>query len=212
MPTLRTMLDRSFKLALDNLTTLFLVVAVVVVPLHLAHSFWFKEVIEVAELHDEIAGFPPDRTVRDVGTGELRDYRASLGVLAVLELALCLVLVRPIRRVIEDVRAGRVPTATRAWRTGFSNGGGYLRGLARKPGPILAAVLVAAVIGVLTERVGLLVAQPLGDRRAWLGLALAQGAARSLAAPFVLVTWALITSELRSPRVKERVSDVPKLY
>jgi hypothetical protein len=207
MPTLRDMLDRSFRLTFANLSTLFLVVAVVAVPLHLAHSFVFKEVIEVAELHDEIEAFPADRTVRDVGPLDLRDYRLSLGVLSVLELGLLLVLVRPTRRVITDHLEGRVPTATGAWARGLASGGGYIRALLRRPGPLLAASVVAALIGLLAERAGLLAFQPLGDRSAWIGVALAGAVARSLAAPFLLVTWALSASE-----TKEGVSGAPKLY
>ncbi|MFP5297595.1 MAG: hypothetical protein ACLGHL_01230 [Actinomycetota bacterium] len=206
------MLDRAFRTTFENLSTLFLVIAVVAVPLHLAHSYWFKEVIEVADLHDEIESFPPDRTVRDVGASDLRAYQTSLAVLAAAEVALLMLLVRPTRRVLTDAEAGRVPTATRAWRTGFSGGGGYVSALARRPGPVLAAAVIAAVIGFLAEQVGLLAAQPLGDQRAWVGLAMAQSLARSLAAPFVLVVWAMVTAEIRPSRVKEGVSDVPKLY
>lgn len=207
MPTLRDMLDRSFRLTFANLSTLFLVVAVLAVPLHLAHSFAFRNVIEVAELHDEIEGFPSDRTVRDVGPLDLRDYRLSLGVLTVLELGLLLVLVRPTRRVISDHQAGKVPTATSAWTLGRARRGAYIRALARKPGPLIASLLVAALIGLLAEKAGLLLFQPLGDANAWIGVALAGAIARSLAAPFLLVTWALST-----PEAKEGVPGAPKLY
>lgn len=201
------MLDRSFRLTFANLSTLFLVVAILAVPLHLAHSFAFRNVIEVSELHDEIEAFPSDRTVRDVGPLDLRDYRLSLGVLTVLELGLLLVLVRPTRRVLSDYQAGKVPTATSAWTLGFAQRGSYLRALTRKPGPLMASLLVAAAIGFLAERAGSLLFQPLGDATAWVGVALAGAAARSLAAPFLLVTWALSASE-----TKEGVSGAPKLY
>lgn len=205
------MLERAFRLTIANLSTLFLVVMVVVLPLHLAHSYWFKEVIEVAELHGQIASFPADRTVRDVGAGDLRDYLASLTVLALVELGLCLLLVRATRRVIEDDEAGRVPTATRAWLTGLALGGPYLRSLTRDLGPLLVAGLVAAAVGILAERIGLLVIQPLGDQRAWVGIAVVQATSRALAAPFFLVPWACSTARGARP-AKDKDGDVPKLY
>lgn len=207
MPRLLGMLDRSLRLTFANFSTFFLVVAVVVVPLHLAHSYAFKRVIEVAELHDRIETFPADRTVRDVGAEDLRDYKASLAILAVLELALLLIVVRPVRKVLADHHEGRVPTATSAWAGGWRSGGGYARALSRDPGPLLMALIFALAVGWLAEMVGLLIVQPLGDERAWVGVALAGAIARALAAPFFLVAWALSAA-----RVKEGVQVEPKLY
>ncbi len=187
--------------------TFFLIVAFIALPLHLAHSYVFRNVIEVSELHEEIERFPSDRTVREVGPDRLGDYRASLALVGVLELALLPLLVRATRKAMVDRSEGRVPTVLRAWSGVSTAGGGYFRALARKPGPLITALVVALILGFLGEKVGLLAAQPLGDRSAWLGVGLAQAAARALAAPFFLVTWAFAASE-----VKEEGSSTPKLY
>jgi hypothetical protein len=194
------MLDRALRLYFAEFWTYVLIVAVVAVPLHLAHSYAFATVIEVHELHEQIAELPADRTVREIGSAELDDYRASLVVLALVEVALMLLVVRPVRFALEDQVSGRLPTALRSWTLGVAGPGGYLRGLVRAPGPVAGALLVAAAVGFLAERVGLLLGEPLGDTRAWIGLGVAQGTARSLAAPIFLVAWALAAHEGRAQR------------
>jgi hypothetical protein len=188
------MLDRALRETFGNFSTFFLICLTVTLPLSLGHSYAFRNVIEVHELHDQIEDFPADRAVRDVGPDTLSDYRTTVAVLALVELALLLLLVRPTRRVLDVAAAGRVPTAIGAWRGGFGSPGGYLRAFVRSPVPVLAALILAALLGLLAERVGLLLAQPLGDQRAWLGLGLAQAVARAGAAPFFLVPWAMATA------------------
>lgn len=205
------MLDRAFRLTFAEFSTFFLVVLIAVAPLQIAHSYWFREVIEVADLHDEIESFPADRTVRDVGAEELRDYRASLALLTIIELGLALLGVRAVRVAAQDSLGGKVPTAVSAWRRGFSRKGSYLRAAARKPGPLVAAAAIALVVGILSEGFGLLVIQPLGDANAWTGIAAVRSVSRALAAPFLLVTWACLAIE-SGRNAKEKTGDVPKLY
>lgn len=175
-------------------STFFLIVAVVAFPLHLAHGYAFRNVIEVSELHDQIASFPEDRTVRDVGPSRLTTYRTTYLLLNALELVLLALMVRAVRRALDDHLAGRVPTVSSSWR-GIARGpGGYLRSLGNL-GPLGGALVIAVILGVLAERVGLLIAQPLGDANAWLGLGTAQAVARSVGAPFLLVTWALLARD-----------------
>lgn len=190
MPRLPGMLDQALRRTFRDLSTFMLIVAFVAVPLHLVHSYAFRNVIEVRELHAQIETFPADRTVRDVGPDRLTDYRASLKLLGLLEAGLLVILVRPTRRALLDADAGGVPTASGAWAGSLHTGGGYLRALGHAPGPLLVAAVLALLIGFLAERVGLLAAEPLGDAKAWLGVGLAQAFARCLAAPFFLVTWA----------------------
>lgn len=207
MATLPSMLDRAFRSVFANFTTMFLVVAVIALPVHLAFTFAFKEVIEVSELHDEIAAFPPDRTVREVGPASLTTYRAGLVLLTVFDVAALALLVRPTRRVLRDAAAGRVPTATGAWLRIGAERGGYLRAWSRAGGSLIAAFAVAALLVYLSGRVALLAAQPLGDARAWVGNGLARALALSLGAPFFLATWAIASFE-----AKAEVSEMPKLY
>jgi hypothetical protein len=135
--------------------------------------------------------------VRSVGTAELRDARLGLWVVTGLEILLLPVLARASRRVLVDDSAGRHVTVKGAWR-GLRGTGGSLAGAWRDHAfTLLAALATALVLGFLAERVGILLAEPLGDGRAWAGVGLAQAAARALAAPFLLVPWAVAAGPLR---------------
>ena len=111
------MLERAFSAAFRNLSTLFLMVALFTVPLHVGYSYLFRDVIEVRKIHSSIEGFPSYRQVKNVGPDELRTARLTYLGLSVLELALLLpLLARATARVLEVDAAGGVPTIPRALR------------------------------------------------------------------------------------------------
>ena len=184
------MVDRTLRAALRNFTTLFLVAAAFTVPLHVAHAFVYRDVLEVADLHDAIEGFPAARQVRSVGRVQLDDARRAFWAVNALELLLVPLLAGAARRVLERERAGRLPGVLDA----------LVRAPARLRGPrgtriswaaVAAGVAVGAATGVLVERILLVVAEPLPDVAAFAGFGLAWGVARAAAAPFVLAPLAL---------------------
>jgi hypothetical protein len=191
------MLDHAFRLTLKNFTTYFLIVACVTVPLHIGYAFVFQKVIAVSEIHDEIKEFPSERQVRSVGTAELRDARLAMSIVTGLEILLLPVLARASRRVLLDDAEGELVTVKGAWAGLGGTGGSLTAAWSRHALALLVALATALALGFLAERVGILLAEPLSDQRAWAGVGLAQAAARALAAPFFLVPWAVAAGPLR---------------
>jgi hypothetical protein len=58
------------------------------------------------------------------------------------------------------------------------------------------SIATALVLGIIAERVGTLLAEPLSDQRAWAGVGLAQASARALSIPFFIVAWAVAAGPL----------------
>lgn len=197
------MVDQAFRAALRNFSTLFLLVAVVTVPLHLAYSVMFANVIETRELHDVIETFPEARQVRGVGKAQLDRARIAFGVVTILELISIPFLARGTRRVLEIDRAGGLPTV----REGLEamRGGGAWHGGAHRAGPVIVAVIAALVLGLLIERIGLLLLEFVSDPRSFPFFGLMQAISRAAAAPFVLVTL-ILTSGARGRE------ELPGLY
>ena len=191
----RPMLERAFSAAFRNFSTLFLMVALFTVPLHVGYSFAFRDVIEVAELHSSIEEFPSYRQVRGVGPDQIRTARLAYLGLTVLELALLLpLLAHATGRVLEvDARAG-VPTIPDALRSAFRRGLGVIPAFLRGLPAAAVAALVALVIGWLVERTALLVVEAIPDEIAWTLVGLIQGTARALAAPFLLTALTLVAT------------------
>jgi hypothetical protein len=184
------MLDRAFRLVLRDLSTYFLIVATVAVPLHVVHGFVFQRVVAVSELHEEIEHFPEDVKVRKVGPSELSLFRATGWGVAALEVLFIPLLVGAARRVLSARAEQRLPTVPDAWSHALSGTRGALASL-RRPGLWGPALLVALVLGLLAEQAGLLAIEPLSDGTTWAGDAVVRAAARSLAAPFLIIPLAL---------------------
>lgn len=194
----RPMLERAFSAAFRNFSTLFLMVALFTVPLHVGYSYVFRDVIEVAELHSSIEEFPDYRQVKGVGPDELRDARLAYLGLSALELALLLpLLARATGRVLEVDARGGVPTIPDAVRSVVRRGRGSARTLLGALPTVAAAALLALVIGWLFERAGLHLAEAVPDQAAWTLVGLIQGTARALAAPFLLVTIAPVPTSAK---------------
>ena len=192
------MLDRAFRLTLQDLSTYILIAAVVTVPLHVVHDFAFQRVVAVGELHEDIEDFTGDVKVRGVGPSELSAFRLAGWGVAAIEVLFVPLLVGAARRVRAVRDAGRLPTVTDAWSHARMGARGAFNGL-RSPRIWVPAALTALLLGLLAERAGLLLIEPLGDGVAWTGDALA----RALAAPFLVIPLALMA------RVKEPWSQMP---
>lgn len=197
------MLDRSLRLAVRNYSTLFLFVVVLLIPLHLAYTYAFRDVFTVSELHPQIANLTGERRVHGVGPDDLRAAQLTLLGLSLAELALAPLFARGARAALATDAAGGVPTATRAWRgvlTGPSGreervlSEGFAAGGSRVVG-VLGALLAAAAVGLLVERVGILAIQPLRGEQLWAAAGVVQAVARAAGAPFLLAGLALAAGE-----------------
>jgi hypothetical protein len=184
----RPMLDQSFRLVFRNFSTLFLAVAVVTISLHLLYSFIFKDVIALRELHPYIAELRPGRFVREVGAKDLATARTAFVLMTVLQIALVLPLMAVMSRILQVDAEGGIPSVVdgylrlnQGWR------GLRVRALRTQLPSLMGALAVALVVGILVERTGLLLTEPIGATFAWAAVGVAQGAARAVAAPFLLV-------------------------
>lgn len=198
------LLDRVFRLTFRNLSTLFLLVATVSVPLHLGYGIVFWDVVEVRELHDEIEDFPSHVAVNGVGQDDLRVARATLAGVFAAELGLILLLTRAVSRIIDVDEAGGVPTVLDGWS--------HIRSPTGRPtGPGISIFLIAfafsVAAGILAYRLLASITDLLSGGVFVLASQLDLAAAIALGAPFALVGWVV---GARSAKAKE--PRVPTLY
>jgi hypothetical protein len=193
-------LDRTLRLALRNYVTLFLFVAAFTVAIHVVYSFLFRDVVGLAELHDAIRAFPPQRQVRGVGHADLDAWEIGNLIVTLIEIALVPFLAKGAARVIEQDERGEVPTVEAALGATMKRGYRWFPSL-REAGPLLVTVAVALVTWWLVRRTGLLLVDPVGGDSAWAAVGLVEGAARAAGAPFVLVSVVLRKSAPKAEKV-----------
>lgn len=182
------LLDRALSTLFRHFSTCFLLVASLTLPLHVAISYSHRDVIAVAEIHDDIADFPDDRRVAGVGRAELSAYRSSGPIVLFVELAALPVLVAGAARIVERDLAGRPSLIADAWRHGAA---GWRRLRPQRGGLALSGAAVAVAVVLVSRAVGLLLVEPLPDAVAWAGRALTEGGSRALGAPFFLIPAAI---------------------
>lgn len=195
-------------MAIRNFSTLFLVVLIVIGPLHLLYGLLFQDVLALRELHPAIAEFPETRLVRGVGRADIAQAEVWFWVLALVELAAAPLLIRPVRRVLATDLRGGVPTAVDAYRNMRAAELPALETSGPPVAPLVTVALLAAAVGVLIRLTLGRVVDLLPDAGASLGLAVADATARSAAAAFLLTAAALaLGSRRRVPADK-----TPDLY
>lgn len=192
------MLDRALSTLFRHFATYFLLVAVLVMPLHVGFSYWHRDVIALSDIHGDIATLPGDRGVRGVGPDDLEAFRVGGVLLIIVELAALPVLVAAGRHIIVRDEEGRPPEIIDAWRHGFSE---WTRLRLRAPGVLLSGAVLAAGVVLLARTAGHLVAEPLPGPVAWVGAAVAEGGARALGAPFFVAAAALATFSSKGGRM-----------
>jgi hypothetical protein len=189
------MLGRTIDMTLRNLSTLALVCAIVLAPLHLVYGFVNRDAIAVREMSPAIEAFPEGRQVRGVGRAELARERVSRWLLLLAVLSTVPVLLGPTRRVLAADEDGATPTALGALR------GRRLDRRARPEPPlVLLGALMALVVIVLVEATAAIVVPMLEDSSEWVGVAAGQTLARSLGLPFLTVALTIGNSSSRRAR------------
>jgi hypothetical protein len=198
------MIERAFARTFRNFSTIFILVAVVVLPIHLIYSYTFRNVIATSDFHEAIEQMPNYQQVRSVGPPQLDHARLVFWILTAAELALVPLAVRATRRVFIVDDRGEVPTAPDAWGRALQK----QEGRRFRPGwlvPAAVGVAAAVVAGVLMALIGSSLSGFLSEDWRWTGVGLTQALARAVAAPLALGPLALI-------RAKEGVPSAPKLY
>lgn len=198
------MLDKAFRAALRNFATLFLLVCVVALPLHLVYSVVFANVIETREIHDVIETFPEARQVRGVGTSRLTQARIGLLLVTLVELGSLPFLARGTKRILETEREGEMTTVTEALESIRTES--TPRVDLDRAGPVVVAAVASLLIGFLVSRTGLALLEFVSDARSFPFYALVQAVARAAGAPFLLA--AIVCAD----RTKGRRVNAPTLY
>lgn len=198
------MIERALARTFRNFSTILVIVAVVVIPIHLVYAFTFRNVIATSDFHAAIEAMPDYRQVRSVGPPQLDHARLVFWIITAAELALVPLAVRATRRAFIVDDAGGVPTATDAWSRALQR----QEGRKFRPGwvvPALVGVGAAAATGLLLAGIGSSLTGFLSEDWRWTGVGLTQALARAGAAPLALGPLALI-------RAKEGPPSAPKLY
>jgi hypothetical protein len=179
------LLDRALRATVRNFSTLFLLVAILTVPLHVAHAYVFRQVIAVSDLHPAIEGFPRARKVKGVGRAELTEARTSYVVLNLLEVALLPLVARAAAHVMAADRRDEVPTVTRAVAP-RRHGAGAPSWRLLSPAALAAALVIAVAVAWLARAAGLILVEPLPSTSAFAGVGLVEGLSRAVGAPFLV--------------------------
>lgn len=187
--------DAALRSTFRNFSTLFFLVAVITVPLHIAHSYLVRDVIALDDLHPEIEELPEARQVRGVGVDDLRRARVSYVVLSILELALAPLLVRAARSVVTGEHV--VTTVLSAYR-GLPDARRAVPGRQRLMVWVLVAAAFAAIVAVLFRAGGLVLIEPLGDEHAFPWVGLVEGTARAVGGAFLVGPLAYLTAGRRT--------------
>lgn len=195
------MIERAFARTFRNYSTIFMVVATVVLPIHLIYAFTFRNVIATSDFHDAIEAMPNHRQVRSVGPPQLGDARLVFWVIVAAEVALVPLAVRATRRVFIADDGGEVPTATDAWSGALDRRGAGKFGPGWVvPGLVGAGAAVAA--GLLIAGIGSSVTGFLSEDWRWTGAGLTQALARAGAAPLALGPLAFIRAKEGPPSAR----------
>jgi hypothetical protein len=185
-------LDRVLAITWRNFATLFLIVALVTVPLHVGRAFIYRKVIAARELEPEIEAFPEGREVRGIGPGDLEANSRSLLIVTIIELALLPLAVGAVRRALWIDRWEGPPGVLDAWAHSPSALVQRGEGPGPSPGTIAGGAGLGLAVGFLTERIGLILVEPVPLYLTFAPLGLVQGLARALGAIFFLVPLALL--------------------
>ncbi|HEX2234755.1 MAG TPA: hypothetical protein VHK89_00625 [Actinomycetota bacterium] len=189
------LLDGALRATFRNLSTLFLLVAVVAVPLHLAHAYVFRSVIEMRELRPDIETFGPHKLIRGVGRRDFDAARRSAWGLTALELALVPLLARAARRALEVDEGGGIPTALGSLRE-MRRAPGVLGALRRSSREGVAIAVLALVVWWLARTVGLILSEAVPDPVSFAPVGLVEGAARALGGALLVGGWAGLAHRL----------------
>ena len=183
------MLSNVLRLVFRNFSTLFLVVAVLLVPVHLAYTFVYKNVAQVEELHPYIENLPRGRQVQGVGRAVLADARRKLTWVTAAEVLLLPLLAGATRRVVAVDRLGGLPGVWDAYRHLLSRQGvpAHAGSWGTRLITVACGIAFALVIGWLVQTIGFLGAEVGPDGARWLIAGLTRAIAFAAAAPFGLV-------------------------
>ena len=196
------MIERAFARTFRNYSTLFLLVAVVVFPLHLVYGFVFRNVIATSDFHEAIQAGPRYRQVRSVGPPQIDHARLVFWVVAAAEAALLPFAIKAATRVFDEDDRGEIPTVPDAWSHALDRA---------SPRPssdlptLVAGTIAALAVGVLVHAIGARLTELVSEDWRWTTVGVSRAVTLAAAAPFFLGAFA-------PTRAKEAPPSAPKLY
>jgi hypothetical protein len=189
--------DLALRLTFRNFATLFLAVAIVTVPLHVAHAFLFRDVYAVRDIQEDIARLEPNQPVREVTPRDIDTYNTTAILITAAEIALIPLLVGATRHVLATDSRSELPRVGRAWAhslTGWRESAGAQGDV----GAVVVGFVLAVVVALMVDRIGTVAAEPVPDGVAFGPLGLSRGLALALGAPFFFVPLALFARKAKA--------------
>lgn len=196
------MLERSLSRTFRDLSTYFLLVAAFVAPLELGYHFFFRDVVQVRSLLEEVEELPAGRSLQGVDRERLEVARWTRTGMNGLQLLLIPLLVPAAVRIADASDRGEVPHLVNRSEPGSPPPA--VPAALRAPGTLAVAAGITCLVGLLLRNLGNLVTEPLDFAAAWAIVGLSSTVARSAAAPFLLVTWAEVARSADRRREGER--------
>ena len=196
------MIERALARTFRSYTTLFVLGAVLLFPIHLAYAFVFRNVIATSDFHAAIEAGPKYRQVRSVGSPQIDHSQLVFWIVVGAELVALPFAVRAGRRVVQIEEEGGTSTAPDAWGHAFVRNP-HIADI--DPPAVIFGVVAAVGIGVLVYLIGIQLADFLSEDWRWTGVGVTQAVSRASALPFFLGAFA-------GTRAKEAPPDAPKLY
>lgn len=178
------MLERRLRLAFASYSTLFLLAAVITLPVHIGLAAAFKDEIAVRNLAPEIENFPKTRQVHGVGKIQLRNYATAYWVVTLGEILALPLLAGMARKAMETDAKGGVSTLP-----GSRRGGAPLLKPSASAAETAAAFVIAVAVVWLCRQIGMLLVEPVGPQASWVAVGTVEGVARAAGAPFFFAAW-----------------------
>ncbi|MPZ70797.1 MAG: hypothetical protein GEU71_14910 [Actinobacteria bacterium] len=177
------MLDRGLRATFRNFSTLFFVVAIVLVPLNLVVTYVYRDAVRVREIETQIREFETEE-ILGVDADRLDEADRARTIVLLAELLLLSVFLGAARKVFDDDDAGLVPKASTALARGVVRP--RLAPFLGAPGVTLSAAVLAGLVWLLLSRIGDIASEALYDEAAWAGVGLVRGLAFAISLPFLL--------------------------
>lgn len=186
------LLDTALRRTLRNFSTLFLLVGIFAVAIHLVYGIVYRDVLAVEDLGVFITSLRPGVQVEGVSAADLAAAQDNYLWVVVAQIAVLPLCLAATHRVTAVDGQGGVPTVIDGLTRPFGGGRFRLRLGFRGAGVAVAGALVAVALWWLVERGVLLAVEAVPDRMNFIGFALARALALAVGVPFALAPLSVV--------------------
>ena len=179
------LLDRAFRVTFRNFSTLFLLVATLILIPNLIYGWVFRTTFTLHDLHPFIEELRFGRQQSNIGSKDLDTWRTIGYLVTGLQVVIVMLLTGATNRVVAVDEEGGVPTVTGALRHPHASGLG-LRWNLGEAATVLGGLAVGVVVAFLAARIGSMAVEPLPDEVNFAAFAAVTAASWGLGAPFFL--------------------------